>query len=56
MLLFFQEIWLDVEDAVEGVAHKHVTAAAAAAAAGKFPPLVLIIIIAIIIIAKIFRF
>lgn len=55
MLLFFQEIWLDVEDAVEGVAHKHGTAAAAAAA-GKFPPLVLIIIIAIIIIAKIFRF
>lgn len=42
---------MDVEDAVEGVAHKHATAAA-----GKFPPLVLIIIIAIIIIAKIFRF
>lgn len=52
MLLLFQEIWLDVEDAVEGVAHKHGTAAAA----GKFPPLVLIIIIAIIIIAKIFPF
>lgn len=43
---------MDVEDAVEGVAHKHGTASAA----GKFPPLVLIIIIVIIIIAKIFRF